>query len=67
MYLLNLGAGILDIVPDNFPIVRNLDEATATVLLLSCLAYFGFDLRQLFKKDEQSRLTRGVERDKMTG
>jgi len=51
MYLLNVGAGILDVIPDNFPLVGNLDEATATVLLVSCLAYFGVDLTQLFKKD----------------
>lgn len=48
LYLLNPGAGILDIIPDNFPLIGNLDEATATFLLLSSLAYFGLDLRDIF-------------------
>lgn len=37
IYLLNLDAGIFELVPDNFPVIGNLDEAGATVLLLKCL------------------------------
>ncbi len=33
-YLLNLGIGIGEISPDNLPIVGNIDEAIATVILL---------------------------------
>ncbi len=51
MYLMNAGLGIIEIVPDNFPLIGNLDEASATALLLSCLAYFGLDLTNLFSKD----------------
>lgn len=47
VYLLNPGAGIIDLIPDNLPILGNLDEAAATLLLLNCLAYFGLDLRNL--------------------
>jgi hypothetical protein len=44
-YLVNLGAGVVEILPDNIPAIGNLDEVGATVLLLNCLAYFGLDLR----------------------
>lgn len=50
IYLLNPGAGILEIVPDNLPVVGNIDEATAGLILLSCLRYFGLDIANLFKK-----------------
>ena len=49
IYLLNPLAGI-DFLPDNLPIVGNLDEATATAMLLGCLSYFGIDLPWLRKK-----------------
>ncbi len=49
LYLLNVGAGIVELIPDNIPIIGNLDEAAATMLLLNCLAYFGLDLRHLFR------------------
>jgi hypothetical protein len=48
VYLLNPGAGIIDIIPDNIPIFGNLDEAAATAILLGCLSYFGLDLKRLF-------------------
>lgn len=48
IYLTNPGAGILEIIPDNIPVIGNLDEAAATMLLISCLAYFGVDLGGFF-------------------
>lgn len=48
IYLINPTAGIIEFIPDNIPFVGNLDEATATALLLSSLAYFGWDLRTIF-------------------
>jgi len=33
VYLLNPTAGIIELIPDNFPIVGNLDEAAAGLLL----------------------------------
>lgn len=48
MYLLNPGLGIFEIIPDNFPLIGNLDESVATFFLLSALAYFGLDLRDVF-------------------
>ena len=49
LYLLNVGAGIVEVVPDVVPFVGNLDEATATFLLLNCLAYFGVNIGPLRK------------------
>ncbi|PIQ25055.1 DUF1232 domain-containing protein [bacterium (Candidatus Blackallbacteria) CG17_big_fil_post_rev_8_21_14_2_50_48_46] len=43
-YLLNPGAGIFEIIPDNLPVLGNLDEATAVTLLLTCLRVYGWDL-----------------------
>ena len=50
LYLLNPGAGFFELIPDNIPLVGNLDEAAATALLLACLRYFGFDPTSLFKR-----------------
>jgi hypothetical protein len=53
-YLINPGFGILEFIPDNIPFIGNLDEATATFLLLSSLAYFGIDVRGFFKKEDKN-------------
>ena len=50
IYILNPGAGILEIIPDNLPVIGNIDEATAGLILISCLRYFGLDFSNLFKK-----------------
>ncbi len=50
LYLLNIGFGIAEFIPDNVPIFGNLDEAAATALLLNCLAYFGLDLGHFLKR-----------------
>jgi hypothetical protein len=47
-YLLNPGFGIFEFIPDNVPFIGNIDEGTATALLLSSLAFFGLDLRDIF-------------------
>ena len=48
IYLLNPTAGFFEFIPDNVPFLGNLDEATASFLLLSVLAYFGYDVRDVF-------------------
>lgn len=48
IYLLNPGFGLFEFIPDAVPFIGNLDEATASFLVLSSLAYFGFDLRSVF-------------------
>jgi hypothetical protein len=48
LYLLNPGFGVFELIPDNVPFIGNLDEATAAFLLFSALAYFGYDIRDVF-------------------
>ena len=44
------------VLPDVIPLIGTLDEVAATTLLISCLAYFGVDLGNIFrpkaKKDD---------------
>ena len=44
IYLVNPTAGIFELIPDNMPIIGNLDEATAAAILLAALRYYGIDL-----------------------
>ena len=48
LYLLNIGLGVVEFIPDNIPFVGNLDEGTAAAVLIMCLRYFGFDLTRFF-------------------
>ena len=49
LYLLNPTAGVFELIPDNLPLIGNLDEAGAMTLLLICLRYFGYELPDIFK------------------
>jgi uncharacterized membrane protein YkvA (DUF1232 family) len=55
IYLLNPGAGIFELIPDNLPLVGNLDEAAAVALLLMCLRYFGLEIPDPFRRDAPPR------------
>jgi len=55
LYLLNPTAGVFEILPDNLPLIGNLDEAAAVALLLMCLRYFGIELPDLFRRDSSSK------------
>lgn len=57
LYLVNPGAGIFELIPDNVPLIGNLDEAGATALLLACLRYFGFDPIALFRREKRDEKT----------
>ena len=64
-YLLNPTWGLLELIPDNFPIVGNLDEATAAAVLIACLRYFGFDVtrfwhRKLDRPDSEDDSTKHI-------
>jgi len=48
IYLLNPTAGFFELIPDNIPLIGNLDEAAAVTILLMCLRYFGYDLPDIF-------------------
>jgi uncharacterized membrane protein YkvA (DUF1232 family) len=52
IYLINPTAGLLEFIPDNFPILGNLDEAAAVLILLNTLRYYGLDLtKALYRRD----------------
>jgi hypothetical protein len=57
LFLLNPTLGILEI-PDNLPVVGHIDEALAALILLNCLAYFGFDVTRLVRRAEDARKRR---------
>ncbi|MCB0809633.1 MAG: DUF1232 domain-containing protein [Flavobacteriales bacterium] len=50
LYLVNPTMGLFEFLPDNLPLVGNVDEATATMVLLGVLRYFGWDLTNLFSE-----------------
>jgi uncharacterized membrane protein YkvA (DUF1232 family) len=49
LYLLNPTAGVLELIPDNIPLIGNLDEAAATTLVL-------WGIQALRKPDEPPKL-----------
>jgi len=52
IYVLNPTAGFFELIPDYIPIIGNLDEAAAVALLLMCLRYFGYDLPNIFNREQ---------------
>jgi len=55
VYLLNPTAGFFELIPDNLPFIGNLDEAAATVMVISCLGYFGIDIGRLFGRKPKQK------------
>lgn len=49
LYILNLGLGRYEIIRDNIPFIGNIDEVFATIILLACLRYFGYDFYTILK------------------
>lgn len=52
IYILNPGAGVFELIPDNLPLIGNLDEAAAVATLLMCLKYFGIGLPDFSRRDK---------------
>jgi hypothetical protein len=50
LYLVFPSFGLFEFLPDYIPFIGNIDEATATMVLLGALRYFGLDLTSLFMK-----------------
>jgi hypothetical protein len=50
LYLLNPSLGLFEFLPDNIPLLGNLDEASATMVLLGALRHHGLDLTRMFAK-----------------
>jgi uncharacterized membrane protein YkvA (DUF1232 family) len=55
LYILNPTAGFLELIPDNFPLIGNLDEAGAVFIIIAALKYFGFEIPNIFKKEETNK------------
>ncbi len=49
LYLINPTLGVFEFLPDNIPFLGNVDEATATLLLISALAFFGIKIPLFFQ------------------
>lgn len=54
LYILNPTAGVFELIPDNLPVIGNLDEAAAVALLLMCLRYFGINLPEFFNGKDKT-------------
>ncbi len=52
LYLLNLSFGLVEI-PDNLPIIGNLDEVVVSGFLYGCLGYLGINLVPFQRKQEK--------------
>jgi uncharacterized membrane protein YkvA (DUF1232 family) len=50
LYLVFPSFGIFELLPDYIPFIGNVDEATATMVLLSAMRYFGMDLTAQFRR-----------------
>lgn len=55
VYLVNPGAGVFELIPDNFPIIGNLDEAAACALILAAFRYYGIDLTAFLGRGVRGR------------
>lgn len=53
VYLVNPTAGVVELIPDVLPFVGNLDEATATGLVIWGLSYYGIDIFRAQQPDRK--------------
>lgn len=55
IYLANPTAGVFELIPDVFPIVGNLDEAGAVLIVVNTLRYYGLDLTALYGRSGRKK------------
>jgi len=55
VYLINPTFGIFELLPDNLPLIGNIDEAAATTLFIGVLSYFGITLPRIFQRPSQEQ------------
>ena len=55
VYLVNPTAGFIELIPDTFPVIGNLYEAGAVLLLLKCLGYYGVNLDWLLARSDKKK------------
>jgi len=63
VYLFNPGAGVFELIPDNFPIIGNLDEAAAVAIVLAAFRYYGIDLTSFLGRGIRDRPKSSGEKD----
>ncbi len=51
VYLANPTAGVFEFLPDNIPVLGNIDEGAACYLLYSCIEYFRGREIGIFRKN----------------
>jgi len=56
IYLANMGAGFVELIPDNIPVAGNIDEVLFTLLLIYCLRRLGIELPHLRSRENRSNL-----------
>lgn len=59
IYLIYPSFGLLELIPDAIPLIGSLDEATATLILINTLRYYGIDLSRLYGKSTDKQLPPG--------
>lgn len=57
LYLINPTAGIFELIPDIVPVVGNLDEAAAVLILTNVLAYYGIDVSRFLGRQHRKNET----------
>jgi len=62
-YLMNPTAGVFELIPDNLPIVGNLDEAAACAIILAAFRYFGIDLTSFLGRGVKGRSQSSVRKE----
>ena len=59
-YMINPTAGIFELLPDNLPVVGNLDEAAVVFIMFGAMRYLGLRLPEFIEKwSRVPRLTSG--------
>ena len=66
VYIINPTAGIFELLPDNLPMIGNLDEAAAMFLIFSAMRYLGMRLPEFIERWSSSaaRLPSNVDDDR---
>lgn len=54
VYLVNPTLGVFELMPDNLPLVGNIDEGGASLVLLAVARYYGIDLTRILGSRGQS-------------
>jgi uncharacterized membrane protein YkvA (DUF1232 family) len=49
-YMINPTAGIFELLPDNLPVVGNLDEAAVVFIMFAAMRYLGMRLPEFIEK-----------------